>query len=119
MGTSRQWSALAWNGAEKFYAAEEWMHYLIDHFLRPGARAQTSGDSQFAGFAFDHRCDGRVLASGEEFPDLWRIEVASNDVQTAQARIGLGFSRTWPLSYPRSNEPTSSVFSPAFREGQS
>jgi hypothetical protein len=39
---------LVWNGHEKFYAGQAWLQYLIDHFLRRGAHAQTSGDPQFA-----------------------------------------------------------------------
>ncbi len=77
-------SALTWSGVEKFYEADKWMTYVIDHFLRPGAKAKSAGDSQFASFTFDHRCDGLVIASGEEYPDLWRIEVASNEVRTSR-----------------------------------
>ncbi|MGC4117276.1 MAG: hypothetical protein QM765_22490 [Myxococcales bacterium] len=81
-------AALGWNGAEKFYEAEAWMQYLVEHFLRPGAKAASSGDPQFAGFTFNHRVEGRILASGEEFPDLWRIDVADNQVSTYRYELG-------------------------------
>src|SRR5690242_19132511 len=35
--------AIAWDGGEKFYDSPEWMQYLIDHFLKPGAVASRSG----------------------------------------------------------------------------
>ncbi len=52
---------LVWNGHEKFYAGPAWLQYLIDHFLRRDARARTSGDSQFAGFTFDHEMNGIIV----------------------------------------------------------
>jgi hypothetical protein len=30
---------LVWNGREEFYAGASWLQYLIDHFLRRGAKA--------------------------------------------------------------------------------
>ena len=30
-------TAIKWNGVEKFYYSEEWMTYLIEVFLKPGA----------------------------------------------------------------------------------
>lgn len=104
-------TALTWDGGEKFREAEAWMRYVIDHFLRPGAkvaspvpplRPHPSGlgkllslfrsrpaaeqvtpvwpDPQFAAFTFDHHCNGIIVASGEEYPDLWRIDVQDNVV---------------------------------------
>jgi hypothetical protein len=46
--------AIEWNGAEKFHDADEWMLYLIDHFIggapqakttRPAAKTRTIGGS--------------------------------------------------------------------------
>lgn len=76
--------ALHWDGREKFYAGTEWMTYLIDNFLRPDATAARTGDAQFAGFTFDHRCDGRIFALAR--PEMavilaWRLEVAGNAVK--------------------------------------
>jgi hypothetical protein len=36
-------SCLSFDGAEKFYRATQWLTYLIDHFLAPGARAANTG----------------------------------------------------------------------------
>lgn len=78
-------SVLVWDGAEKFYNAEEWMAYIIDHFLRPGAHAQ--GQPGFEEFTFDHTVNGEILASGEDSDDHWKLVVSDNAVTTAQGRI--------------------------------
>jgi hypothetical protein len=60
-------TAIKWNGAEKFYYAEEWMTYLIDMFLKPGA--VLAGElpnpvpgrhypEEFRHFTFDHELNG-------------------------------------------------------------
>src|SRR3954447_5570617 len=33
--------------------AAEWLQWLVDHFLRPGAKAAASGVEEFDGFTFD------------------------------------------------------------------
>jgi hypothetical protein len=81
-------TALEWNGGEKFYDADEWMRYLIEHFLRRGARAAATKDPQLAVFTFDHVASGRIMASGEEWPDLWRIDVAANQVSVERYDVG-------------------------------
>lgn len=88
-----QWEASAdgrfiyWNGAEKFYNATAWMAYLIEHFLKPGARAKSSGDPQFAAFTFDHIVNGTIEAQGEDAEDMWRLVVTDNKVETKHATI--------------------------------
>jgi hypothetical protein len=71
-------AAIEWNGQEKFYDAPEWMAYLVDHFLRPGAHAQ--GEPGFAEFTFDHVLNGVIDAQGEEPSDTWRLTVRDNTV---------------------------------------
>ncbi|GAA2119048.1 hypothetical protein GCM10009759_66800 [Kitasatospora saccharophila] len=71
-------AAIAWNRNEKFYRATEWMAYLVEHFLRPGARA--AGEPGFEGFTFDHVLDGVVDARGEESYDSWQLTVRGNEV---------------------------------------
>jgi hypothetical protein len=78
--------AIGWDGGEKFYYAEEWMVYIIDHFLRPGARAGASGEKQFADFTFDHVVNGAIEAQGEDPDDKWRLVVEDNEVRVQQAR---------------------------------
>lgn len=66
---------LSWDGQEKFYAGPHWMQYLIDHFLRPGAYAQQSGDRQFAEFTFDHRADGVIAGRQQDNRELFLLVV--------------------------------------------
>jgi hypothetical protein len=42
------------------------MSYIIEHFLKPNAHASSTGDPQFAGFTFDHVCNGTIEAQGED-----------------------------------------------------
>jgi hypothetical protein len=83
-------SAIEWDGGEKFYYAEEWMAYIVDHFLRPDAEASRSGESQFAGFTFDHVVNGSIEAAGEQADDRWRLDVHDNVVSRAEGRIVYG-----------------------------
>ena len=64
---------LTWDGVEKFYAGQAWLQYLIDHFLRPGALAQRSGDPQFADFTFDHQLNGVVVGEQQNLRELFII----------------------------------------------
>ncbi len=133
-GTWCQWvpvddgAALAWDGGEKFYGAEPWMRYLIEHFLRPEARASqapappppavrrtglgrllslvrrepappaptgTDRDPQFAEFTFNHQCNGTILVSGEEYPDLWRLDVQANVVTSRHYLLSGNLPEAW------------------------
>ncbi|WP_051047177.1 hypothetical protein [Nocardia asiatica] len=47
---------IAWSGDENFYNGEQWLRYLIDHFLKPGAQA--AGTPGFERFTFDHILNG-------------------------------------------------------------
>ncbi|GAA2753018.1 hypothetical protein [Kitasatospora cinereorecta] len=71
-------TAIEWNGSEKFYDATEWMAYLVDHFLKPGAHAQ--GEPGFEDFTFDHVLNGVIDAQGEEDWDTWQLTVSDNTV---------------------------------------
>jgi hypothetical protein len=84
---SEDGSALEWDRGEKFYEAEGWMAYLIDHFLRPGAHASDSGDPQFDAFSFDHLLDGEVEAQGEEPDDRWLLRVRRNRVYVLRGHL--------------------------------
>lgn len=66
-------SAIEWDGAEKFYSSEEWMRYLIEHFLKPGHLAPMP-------FLGEHTLNGTILAQGEEIEDRWRLVVENNEV---------------------------------------
>ena len=78
-------AALEWDGVEKFYESAEWMKYLIDHFLKPGAAAE--GQPGFEEFTFDHVVSGVIQAQGEDPDDRWKLIVDNNQVKTAEAII--------------------------------
>lgn len=88
---------LGWDGHEKFYSGPAWMEYLIDHFLRPGAHAQTVGDEQFSGFTFNHRLDGLVVGERSDNQELFAIVVEDNAVRRQTLRLGepLPFEPGW------------------------
>jgi len=58
-----------------------WLRYLIDHFLKPGARASRTGDPRFAGFTFDHVLEGMVVGCRRDNKELFMISVAANGVR--------------------------------------
>ena len=88
--SSEDGSSLEWDGEEKFYEAERWMAYLIEHFLRPGARAQLVTDPQLAAFSFDHVLNGEIGAIGEDPDDRLLLRVTANEVFVLEGRIVYG-----------------------------
>lgn len=87
-----QWTAcphgccLNWDGREKFYAGPAWLQYLINHFLREGALAATSGDPQFADFTFDHRMNGVVVGEQQDLRELFILWVEDDEVRQETLR---------------------------------
>ena len=79
--------AIVWDEGEKFYDSEEWIAWLIEHLLKPGAVAQQKGDDRFVEFTFDHVVNGTVEVQGEEPADKWAIRVRDNVVSSAQGRV--------------------------------
>lgn len=86
-------TAIVWNDDEKFYDPPEWMTYLIDTFLKPGAALQAELTDpiegryyapEFASFTFDHVCNGVIAAQGENPDDQWRLIVTDNVVTVEQ-----------------------------------
>lgn len=80
---------IEWNGVEKFYRSTEWMTYLIDTFLKPGATLQQELTApvpgrvyadEFQHFTFDHQVDGVIEAQGEDSDDRWDLVVKDNTV---------------------------------------
>ena len=86
---------LVWNGVEKFYAPTEWLRYVIDHFLRPGALALTSGATGLEEFTFDHACAGEVAACRQDTGRLWLIVVDDNDVHEEERNSGVATDLVW------------------------
>ena len=83
---SEDGTQISWNGTEKFYDSVEWMAYLIDSFLKPGAVVQQnltvakSADERFNHFTFDHTVNGIIHAKGEDKDDTWDLVVNKNKV---------------------------------------
>lgn len=76
---------LHWDsGSEKSRMAEPWLGYLIEHFLRPGALASSSGRSDFTEFTFDHRLNGIIAAERDDTRELWLIACRDNELSTVQ-----------------------------------
>lgn len=71
-------TAIVWNEAEKFYSGDEWMAYLMAHFLSPDAYAK--GELPFLQ---GHTCNGRIEAFGEDRDDRWVLIVENNAVKVA------------------------------------
>lgn len=69
---------IEWDGCEKFYDSVEWMQYLIDHFLKPGALAK----SELPFLQANHVLNGRIRAEGEDGDDRWVLIVTNNAVTT-------------------------------------
>jgi hypothetical protein len=84
------WSGdcLTFDGKEKFYEPVEWLRYLIAHFLRPGARAASSGLGYFQQFTFDHVLDGVIAGSRRDTCELFLIDVRANKVTKTVLRPG-------------------------------
>lgn len=87
-------TGIEWDGGEKFYNSVEWMQYLINTFLRPGADLQRElakpnigrcYPTEFAHFTFDHIVNGRIEAQGEDGDDVWALVVDDNRAARAEA----------------------------------
>jgi hypothetical protein len=87
-------TAITWSGVEKFYNSEEWMTYLIDLFLKPGAVLASElanpvpgrhYSAEFRRFTFDHELNGVIDAQGEDDDDRWRLVVTGNTVTSIRA----------------------------------
>jgi hypothetical protein len=67
------------NGATP-HEVVEWLRYLHDHFLGPGAAAvqDSTAAGIFAGFGFDHVLDGAAAVCGESQGTLTVIRIRSS-----------------------------------------
>lgn len=71
---------LHWDGAEKPYNGEQWLCYLIDTFLRPGAVLSADAQARGLGLTFDHVLSGMLVGERQETSELFALEVARNKV---------------------------------------
>jgi hypothetical protein len=72
---------IEWDGNEKFYNADDWMKYLIEHFLMPGAKAELGFLQK------NHTLNGKIEAQGEDPDDRWLLRVVNNTVTTHRGRV--------------------------------
>lgn len=66
---------IEWNEVEKFYYADAWMMYLINHFIGTDPIAKT-----VLPFLGAHICNGVIKAQGEDMDDRWKLFVNDNVV---------------------------------------
>jgi len=96
---------ITFNGNEKFYQPGPWLRYLIDHFLKPGAKASDTEDPAFDGFTFDHVLDGVIAACRRDTAKLWLIRVKNNRVREQVLFPGVDERDVWgPFPYEESIE---------------
>ncbi len=92
-------AALQRDGLEKFYRPVEWMRYVIDHFLHPGAIASRSGTAVLRRFhvrpLVQRRGGRRPTGHGEVF----LIEVRDNSVTRRVLVPGVGEDWCGELAY--------------------
>lgn len=82
---------IMWDECEKAYNMGEWLVYIIDHFIKPGAVTSATDvqldQPQFLPFTYDHVVNGTVTAAGEDPGDLWVLMVEDNVVHTGYSVI--------------------------------
>jgi hypothetical protein len=71
------------------------MRYLINHFLKPGASASSTGLSCFSEFTFDHWVDGTLVGCRRDTGRLLAIEVRANRVRERTLMAGIDESSLW------------------------
>jgi hypothetical protein len=90
---------LCFDGTERASPAA-WLTNLIDTFLASSAAAAASRDPVFAGFTFDHGCNGAVAACRRDTGELSIIFVTENAVDQMVIMPGLPSAVVWGgLSY--------------------
>jgi hypothetical protein len=77
--------AIEWNGAEKFHDADEWMQYLIDHFIGSSPHAKA-----VLPFLQGHTLNGEIDACGDDPEDRWKLIVEDNRVFIGKGSIVYG-----------------------------
>lgn len=70
---------IIWNGAENFYDSEQWMEYLIEHFIGDNPIAKKVAFKDFE-FLQGHILNGEIKARGEQSDDRWTLYVIENVV---------------------------------------
>ena len=73
---------IEWDGGEKFYHADKWIEYLIEHFVGPNPKAKSH-----LTFIQPHVISGTVDAAGEVPDDRWRMVVTDSVVDVQKGTI--------------------------------
>jgi len=86
---SEDGTELEWDGGEKFYAATEWMEYIINHFLGSDPIAKKANEN--FDFLEGHILNGEIYAEGEDSDDRWKIEVKNNVVTQLEGEVEITY----------------------------
>jgi hypothetical protein len=81
------------NDGQKVDAPVEWLKYVVAHFLRPKAKAASSGLADFDDFTFDHRVSGAVAMFREDTGALTAIR--SNGLSVTEQVLAPGEPMSW------------------------
>ncbi len=84
--TNEEGTVIGWDGNEKFYYADKWMQYIIDHFIGKNPLAKLNDPEHFD-FLQGHTINGEIFADGEETDDNWKIEVVDGVVTVKEGAI--------------------------------
>lgn len=77
-----------WNGAEKFYDAESWMLYLVEHLFKKDAYMQKLEPETYQKYGFQpHTLNGVIYAKGEEPGDIWKLIIKNNEVFVSKGEV--------------------------------
>jgi hypothetical protein len=69
---------IMWDGWEKFYEYEEWMRFIIEHFLQPGCKAA----SELPFLQANHVCNGVIDVECPEYGAEFQLVVEDNRVMS-------------------------------------
>jgi hypothetical protein len=95
-----QGCCLHWDGAEKPYSPEQWLRYVIDTFLRPGAALADNPAARRLGLTFDHVLEGVIVGERQETTELFALEVRDNVVTRRVLVPGLEGTDDWGYRAP-------------------
>jgi hypothetical protein len=73
---------LSWQRTEKSNIGEQWLRFIVDHFLRPNAHASSSMNADFEAFTFDHVASGTIAAERDDSRELYLIRAEDNAIWT-------------------------------------
>lgn len=91
---------LHWDGVEKPYAPREWLSYLVDTFLRPGAALSDDPRARRLGLSFDHVLNGMLVGERRETAELFALEVHDNAVTRRVLVPGVEGTDEWGYRSP-------------------